>query len=210
MALTVACVLNKGPGCAYDVGYVNSLRKGVEKYLSLPHRFVCLSNVEVPCERIELKYNWPVWWAKMELFRPDLDLDNTLFFDLDTIIVNDLSDIAKVKKFTVIANWINKPGKGNGSGMMFLADRSRVWNDWIAAPAKHIQECGGNGDGKFIVPYAESIWSMEVPGQVKSYKKNILPRDLIPDGTRVICFHGTPRPHEIKKPHWVHKYWQPE
>ncbi len=40
----------------------------VQDNLKLHHRFVCLSDVDVPCERIFLKHGWPGWWSKVELF----------------------------------------------------------------------------------------------------------------------------------------------
>ena len=42
-----------------------------------------------------------------------------------------------------------------------------------------------------------------LPGVV-SYKKNCLKG--IPDDTRVVCFHGRPRPHEVGKPYFQEEY----
>ena len=49
--LTVACVLKTG-GC-YNAEYVRRLKCGVDAHLR-GHRFVCLSDTDVPCERIPL------------------------------------------------------------------------------------------------------------------------------------------------------------
>src|SRR5262245_61940013 len=86
--LTIACVLKSGG--IYDATWVARLRDGVARHLPLTHRFVCLSDVEVPCERIPLEHDWPGWWAKVELFKLKAPV---LFFDLDTAIVGDLENI---------------------------------------------------------------------------------------------------------------------
>ncbi|TIU11448.1 MAG: hypothetical protein E5W40_11410, partial [Mesorhizobium sp.] len=47
-------------------------------------------------EVIPLRYRWPLWWSKMELFRSELP-DDWLFFDLDTSIIGSLADMAAVE-----------------------------------------------------------------------------------------------------------------
>ena len=83
--LTVACVYRSG-GKMYSTEYVRVLRDMVARNLTRPHRFVCLSDVEVPCERIPLITDWPGFYAKIEIFRRGLFQGPVLYFDLDTII----------------------------------------------------------------------------------------------------------------------------
>lgn len=95
-SLTVACVLWKGSfrKRRYDVEWVEKLQRMVQPLLPA-HRFICLSNVEVPCERVELTGKLEGWWAKLELFRPDNGLQGrVLYLDLDTLPVDDLTDLA--------------------------------------------------------------------------------------------------------------------
>ena len=76
----------------------------VARNLSLPHRFVCLSNVDVPCERIPLKHDWPGWWSCIELFRPDLPVEGRLLhIELDTLIMGSLGPIARYPAEFVVA-----------------------------------------------------------------------------------------------------------
>jgi len=86
--LTVACVLRSGG--KFDSEYVRKLRDGVLRFANVPHRFVCLSDVDVPCERIPLEHNWPGWWSKIELFRPGVIKAPMLYLDLDTIVIGSL------------------------------------------------------------------------------------------------------------------------
>lgn len=95
--LTVACVYWQGEfrdrEKLYSPEWVEKLKNMVERNLTIPHRFVCLSNVEVPCERIPLERNWPGYWSKMELFKPGQFDDRVLYLDLDVVILDNLEPI---------------------------------------------------------------------------------------------------------------------
>lgn len=219
--LTVACVLHvPATGrCDYDAGYVDKLRKAVTRHLPTPHRFVCLTNIDVPCERIPLAHGWGHWWAKLELFRPDLDLGRVLYFDLDTVIVGELSEIAGRQRLTLLADF-NKPEWMQSGVMMLPADaRARVWDAWIADPARHMDVHGGNGDGGFLrsVYGVAETWQEVLPGRVVSFKRHIAqshypkkwdqPASALPASARVVAFHGRPRPAEMPAGYWLREAW---
>lgn len=106
--ITVACVYWKGVfrgrESIYSGEWVAKLKNMVARNLPMPHRFVCLSNVPVSCERIHLLNDWRGWWSKIELFRPGLfDGDRVLYLDLDTIVLKDLTPIVKYpSKFAIM------------------------------------------------------------------------------------------------------------
>jgi hypothetical protein len=60
MLMRVACVLRSGG--EYTAAHVERLRAGVARHLP-GVGFVCLSDVPVDCERVELEHGWPGWWA---------------------------------------------------------------------------------------------------------------------------------------------------
>src|SRR6056297_2373586 len=94
--LTVASVLWVGQfrGRNYGPDWVRRLRNMVARNLPIPHRFVCLSNVDVEgVETIPLTGQWPGWWSKVELFRHDFG--RTLYLDLDVLVVDGLTPIAQ-------------------------------------------------------------------------------------------------------------------
>src|SRR5690606_1980673 len=107
----------------------------------------CLSDLDVP-NRIPLKYDWPGWWAKMELFRPDLD-GGLLFFDLDTIIAGSCEEIAAVRRLTFLQHFYRTSDRRRiGSGMMYLPaeDRAKVWKQWVYKPERHFSNPRGDQD----------------------------------------------------------------
>jgi hypothetical protein len=94
--ITVASVLWVGAfkNRRYSPIWVQRLKAMVARNLSLPHRFVCLSNVEVPgVEVVPLRQRWPGWWAKLELFGHDLG-SRVLYLDLDVLVTGSLDEIA--------------------------------------------------------------------------------------------------------------------
>lgn len=182
--LSVVCVLKKSR--EYDDDYVEHLRAGIEKYSELP--FKCL----------EPKYDWPGWWCKMALFAPDEVTGDLLYFDLDTIITGDLSDIASVGCFTMLSDFYHP--ERLASGMMFLPerDRSAVWDEWIKSPDKIMANYRGWGDGGFLNDVCPNAarWQDLLPGQVVSYKAHVK-KGLATKDARVVCFHGQPRPRAL-------------
>src|SRR6056297_1694046 len=90
--ITVACVLKSGGD--FDVRDVWALQEGVTSHLHEPHRFVCLSDVDIEgVDTIPLVHGWPGWWSKMELCRPGAVMGPLLFCDLDMVIIDDLAPL---------------------------------------------------------------------------------------------------------------------
>lgn len=192
--LTVACVLKSGG--VYDATWVARLQAGVARHLHLHHRFVCLSDVEVPCERIALEHDWLGWWSKIELFKLR---GPVLYFDLDTAIVGDVCEIADAAErwsFTMLHDFY-APGH-YGSGVMawsHVAPRPlyETFRDnptaLMAAPRARM------GDQAFIEDFygVENInaWQDIVDDQIVSYKVHC--RNGIPSDARVVCLHGKPK-----------------
>lgn len=204
--LSIACVLRASKD--YDAEYVARLRDGVAKHLSEPHRFFCLSDVDVPCERIPLQHDWPGWWSKMELFRPDIEGD-LLYFDLDTLIVGDLSGIAEKRDLTMLEDFWS-PGR-LASGVMYLPgyERAEAYEEFVRDPDRHMHLHRGHGDGGYLMERFEGraeTWQEMTPDQIVSYKAHVRKpqhptmergNGTLPEDARVVCFHGLPRPRDV-------------
>ena len=164
---------------------------------TLPAPVVCLSDVEVPCERIPLEHGWPGWWSKMELFRPDVAGD-FLYMDLDTIVRGPLDDLLALDELALLRDFYRADGLG--SGLMFLpeCERGLIWREWTRDPTRFMGECGFGGDQAFL----ERFWKHSaariqdrLPGQVASYKASS-PAER--QAARVVCFHGEPKPRDVQ------------
>lgn len=84
-------------GRDFTMDDVIALYWSVRNHMKKPFKFYCLTNSNesfpLGIYPIELENNWPGWWSKVELHRPDLPKGRTLYLDLDTHIVNDLQPI---------------------------------------------------------------------------------------------------------------------
>lgn len=191
--LTVACVLRTGG--VYTPEWVARLRAGVKRHLKASHKFVCMSDVDVPCERIPLRHDWPGWWAKMELWRIH---GPVLYLDLDTAIVGDLSAVAEhaayTAGFTMLRDFYAADHCGSGV-MAWNGDYRRLYDDF-AVDAAHLMKVqrARMGDQALIedVIGRENImrWQDHVPGIV-SYKVHC--GRSIPEGTCIVALHGRPK-----------------
>lgn len=208
--LTVACVLRSGGD--YHPEYVERLWLSCARYLlhrpGVEARFVCLSDTPVPCTRIPLEHKWKGWWAKMELMRPDIKGD-ILYFDLDTVLVGSLVDLAKVGQLAMLADLVHDARLNSGVMYLPAAARRKAWTIWNKQPRHWMSNFHSGGDGAFLAwVFSKDAARLQdlLPGQIVSYKMHVRPalnggemgNGTIPRGARVICFHGRPRPPEVK------------
>lgn len=200
--LTVACVLSEGPKRTYDASHVERLMCQVDGHLSVPYRFVCLTNMDVSpsvpnvrqrmpaCENIPLERDWPGWFAKIELFRPGLFTGRALYLDLDVTVVSSLDQIANhPSPFVAIKDWqrptINSSVMAWDGGVMdspytnftpSVMDRLAGDQDWISEQ----------------MPNAETFPAKWCP----SYRQSIRKFGVNAE-TKVVVYHGFPKPWEV-------------
>lgn len=191
--ITVACLLRSGGD--FDAEYVERLRDGVSRHLELEHRFVALSDVAVPCERIPLETDWPGWWSKLELFRA-LRSGRVIYFDLDVVITGPLDAIAARRfEFAMLRDFAH-PSTFNSSAMAWSGNWSHVAELFTPSRAAEYQTAERWGDQGWIVEhlgqYPEALQDA-FPGAFVSRKFG--PR--FGDAERVVCFHGRPRPRDV-------------
>lgn len=202
--LTVAAVLRGGG--EYSPEHVERLQEQVTRWLTLKHRFVCLTDQpQSSYHSVLLKHNWPKWWAKIELFRPGLFDGPTLYADLDTTICGPLDGLVTGHRFTVLRNvWVAAPHPRIGSGLMAWDTREapelvRLYDTFRADPKRHMrqpQRPDNLGDQGFIqryTPIEPERWQDKHPGRVVSWRKHCIDGQ-VPPRASIICFGGTVRP----------------
>jgi hypothetical protein len=211
--LTVACLKW---GDKYGVDYVNILHGMVQRHLSVPHRFVCLTDDPrgIACETLPIVPNLPTWWGKLTLFAHRLP-GRILYFDLDTVIVDGIDGFAAYDgPFCLIKPFYRD--RGFASGVMSIAPDfgGEVWEKFARNPQAAIDMCRryaappwNLGDQRWLELNIEraDYWQDVLPGQLVSYKVHCA--GGLPDGSHVVCFHGKPDPHEVGDP-WVKEHWR--
>lgn len=173
--LTVACVLSGG---SYNKSHVTRLRQQLIGRINQPFEFVCIEDS-----------SYPGWWAKIDLFKPGRFKGRVLYFDLDVEIVDNLDDLINFPwPFCIIKDWL---GGVNSSVMV-----------WDAGFLDHIYEKFTpevmdrlHGDQDFI--REQMLSSAKFPKNwCISYKYHVI-QNKVPEGVKVIVYHGSPKPWEL-------------
>lgn len=212
--LNVACVLRSSKEKKYRVEDVLFLQRMVKQNLAEPFVFTCLSDMYIPYEHdvrwVPLAKNWPGWWSKIELFQPGVfyEGDRILYFDLDTAIVGSLETIAaREEAFLAIGDFYRRPPKEDriklASGMMMwtAGGFDYVYEAFTVQAERLMKKYTAGGDQLWIADQVGNVaqfWEFATPGQVVSYKIHCKPNRQIPNDARVVCYHGRPKPADVK------------
>lgn len=233
-------------GTLYGAEYVNVLYSAVAKNLTGNFRFVCLTNdAEGLLEGIE---TYPIpdiglhekhWlggqWPKLSVFCDDLYgiSGRALFIDLDMMIVGSLDEFFTHSEGLVAIDegvWVDGPPSTMTSIFAFDPGRcekilTRFRTNLDEMTTKYRTDQAYLHDEAQPINYWPTEWLV-------SYKKHLRQPVLIdrfkepkapPENTRVLVFHGNPRPIDVildsngnldKFPHylsgpvsWARQYW---
>lgn len=220
--ITIACVLKtggfnpSGKTVEYAPRHVLAIQKMLMRHVSIPFQFVCLSDVAIDgVTTIPLKHNWPGWWSKMELFRPDILPGQVFYLDLDTVLTGNIDVFLEhAHKFTMLQNLTpGDVGDGRyGSGLMaWHGDFSHLYAQFLYDADKFMalyRRPRAWGDQDFIKDHLEmppATFQRLFPGQVVSYKFHLNGNPPAPENS-IVCFHGVPKPCDVKDG-WVPQYY---
>lgn len=209
-------------GQKYGSDYVNRLHAMVSRHLTLPHRFVCFTDdksgidehidardiPKVGFEDFDQAHPWSKGhgWLKVTSFVSPLeDLEGpTLFLDLDIVIVDNINCFFEPEgEFRVIKEWDKRDETGNTSVYRFeagahsdLIELLKNKKDEILKEVRNEQEfVTQNLHRQGKLQYWPQDWCV-------SFKRHCMPKGImqwfktatIPDGAKVIIFHGKPHP----------------
>lgn len=205
MELTIACCLwNDFPDAGWSEEYVRRLRDGVSRNLPLAHRFVCFADRQLYIDGIEVrKLNPPHWrrnLPKTFIYSPEAELKGrVLLFDLDNVIVGDLSDMAAYDGPLCVRGRLQRtPRLPDGDMISFEAGSETAKHLWEKANDGEVIKHSKDGREREFIAWAApkaDHWQDICPGQVVSYRLQC--KGHLPKGARVVSCHGRPRPHEI-------------
>ena len=193
--LTVWCMNtnNHAPQSEVDI-----LRRMVSKHLSIPHKFNCIVESDLPG-----------WWGKVRLFNEN-SRERNLWLDLDTVITGSLDGLVEPldKGIRIAKNWAQSGYGGCQSSVMYWeGDNGRIINDEFDPSIAHWPPRNEPGilwgDQEWITQLRDE-GRIEVeyfsPDDVVSYKYHC--QNGLPKGAKVAVFHGKPKPSEVKDT-WV-------
>lgn len=220
-------------GTAYGPHYVNRLRAMAARHMTRPFRFMCFTDdpagldpeVETaPLPPITLDAYQDLPWKKVALFNRQLaDLQGTaLFLDLDLIVVDSLEPFFDFEpgKLCIIHNWTHPDRRvGNSSVLRFeIGADPEVLDTFHEHSVQHWVDLYRNEQAYLSHMKPDLVfWPAE---WCVSFKKHCLPKGIrrwfvpatIPEGTRIVVFHGHPKPDEAFEGRWpggIHKQLRP-
>ena len=212
----VICVLKSGGDFTED--YVRKLFASIQRHSSTEDmEFICLTDLKIdsPFFRTEpLLNNYPGWWSKVEVFRPKLTkAEMCVYIDLDTVILGDISDLLqhKVKDtFSALLPWNEKNRASGNFASGIMRWQTSLYHFLYDEFQKHDKDTF-LGDQQYFSSlmmergYPWSPLQQFFPG-IYSYKRNVRNGRVLRDA-RIICFHGKPRPHEVRNQNWIKENW---
>lgn len=223
-------------GTEYSDDYVKILKAMVERNTTIEHRFLCFTDKPIDgIECIELPSDLTGWWNKIYLFKQGNTNDRVVYFDLDTMLTGNIDFLME---YNGPLMGIENVGVNN----RYEHDREKYRNvfqtgvlAWKRDHAhfiwdvfnQHKEQIVKNirGDGEFLhILFQQNQYKPDLlqhlhPGKLKSYKYEVY-EDGLDDQTAIVCFHGTPRPHEAmtkstfpwgleyKANPWIGNYWR--
>ena len=231
-----ACVIH---GNKYDWCYVERLYNMVKRHSTRPIRFHVFTEPDRPVPDPMIKHvlnDWPgiagpkkSWWYKMQMFEPGRISGRLLYFDLDTVIVDNIDWIQDLdtRYFWSIRDFRHlwRPSwKGMNSSVM-LWDTTRfgwVWKEFQKNDVKtqarlfhgdqdFLNSVLTEQDLKFIDESLIKSWRWQIKDGGMDMKTRVYRRPdagsvLLP-GVKILIFHGSPKPHDVHDPvisqNWV-------
>ena len=221
-----ACVIH---GTGYDWIYVERLYNMLSRNLPNGMQFHVYTEHDrlVPDHMIKhVLTDWPeisglrrAWWYKLQLFNSEHHQGNLLYFDLDTVILRDISWIPQLPTEYLWGirdfKHLQRPDYStlNSSVMWWNVDRmSWVWDQFNTTNVVNTtRQYPGDQDylnavlGHNRIRYLEDSqiqswrWQCLDGGYNFNTRRHKIPGQgtQIPGSTSVLVFHGKPKPHEI-------------
>ena len=209
-------------GKKYGPEYVNILRSMVGRHLQREHRFICLTDdvegIDAGVETLPMpKVDFPdfdnmsAWarahgWLKLVSFANPLHNIHgpTLFIDLDVVIVGQLDPFFDLSgEFVVIREWDKRDGTGNTSVYRFNAGAHDDALAYFKQNSGEIRNTYRN-EQQYITTYLANQGKMSFWPEAwcRSFKRhcvrahflNLFLPPRIPEGAKIIAFHGKPNP----------------
>jgi len=161
--LTIACVLRSNGSEIYNPEWVYKLKRAIERNLSIPHKFVCLTDVPLDCDYVMLTSGAVGWWSKLQLFKNREFNEETLYFDLDVIISKPLDEfVSKLRSmpYNFLMTKEQPIDLPNSSVMYWTGSHSYLYRKYKIDPEKYHHRYRKRyliGDQAFIAEHGENI-----------------------------------------------------
>jgi hypothetical protein len=229
-----ACVIH---GDAYSWIYVERLYNMLSRHISRGIRLHVYTELERPVPAPMIKHVLPAWgihgpkrswWYKMTLFDSAKHAGPLLYFDLDTVIVDNIDWICDLplNYFWAVQDfrYLQRANHLSMNSSIMWWDTRRFDLVWTAFQQENLgtvmKKYRGDQDYlnhalveslRFLDPERILSWRWQCLGNGYNFKRrNYQNSDAvtyIPTGTSVMVFHGQPKPADLTDPA-ITQHWQ--
>lgn len=201
----------------YDAQHVNTLCSMVARHLSLPHEFVCVTDmreglhpairvVPLPQVRVSWHRHRPNCFRRLWAFSPEARAvlgPRIASFDLDCVVLKDLTPLLSRTEPFVIWKDPLQPSRFNGSLWLHTTgSMTRIWSTFKGQDSVRKMDKRFGSDQSWLTKYACGAPTFGSADGVLSYKKHIGPGVTPPPHARIVFFHGYPSPWDVRAS-WV-------
>ena len=184
----------------YTDEWVEKLRRGFQRNLSLPHRFVCYTDRErrlhPDIEQVMMNIDEPDYSCYLLPFERNVPM---ILCGLDTIVTAPVDHLAVHciynSMMVLPRDPYNKVQSCNGVALV-PGNHRFVLDSW----------CGLTTDMEHLrtMPhlYSDDLY----PGQIRSYKGSVRDEGMTSD-TCIVYFHGDQKPHQLGHVDFVREHW---
>lgn len=184
----------------YDESWVDKLYRGFKRNLTDPFRFVVFTDrprkFEEKVGQEILRTSPPTYGCLIEPFVLNVP---SIVCGLDTIIYRNIDHMARyclTGQKIALPHHPTKPGYGTINPIVFVpAGQRRIFDEWR-----------GENDMEWLRGFDSALTDDLWPGEILSLKLHDL-RRRGPMRSKIIYFHGKPKPHEITNMHWLTSHW---
>lgn len=192
----------------FDYTWVDKLYRGFRKNLTVPFEFFLFTDrgrtVNVNVNQVRLETDDPDFGSMIEPFKMGGPL---IVCGLDTVVVGNVDHLAR---YCFRDNKLGlprdpyQPDRSINAIALVPSGHTHVWREWR-----------GQNDMDWLRNFQWSAIDDFFPGQVASAKYHLGvakqpphegPSEL-PEPTRIVYFHGKPKPHELGHLPWVKEHW---
>ena len=235
LPIDCACVIH---GDTYSWSYVDKLYNMLNRHISRGIRLHVYTEHWRPVPAHMIKHqliDWGIagpkksWWYKLQLFNTNFHCGPLLYFDLDTVIVNNIDWIWRLNltKFWSIRDfkYLWRPSNNTLNSSVMWWNTAQYGYVWKQAQSQNIHELINkyHGDQDFLsdaIPLNQRFFFHQE--FVKSWRWQCLDGGYnfqrrvykipgagtnLTDLTSVLVFHGNPKPSEVTDPVII-QHWQ--
>lgn len=234
---TVCCFQWNNGFRNYKPAYVNVLAKSIARNLSIPHRFVCITDETAGfSRRVELLKTpdaalvagsipspegarFPASYRRLWALSEEAKVlgDRVMMIDIDCVVPRNIDSLfdeeADFVGWRPNYAWGNEHRIGGGSWMVRTGSCTGAWNDFIADPPAAIaraRKAGFRGSDQAWLSYYMkncAVWPRN-SGILQSQDLRKNRFTVLPAGARIVHFNGRHKPWDMLRIPWIRKHWR--